>query len=144
MTGCSIFMSGPERFGRWAFFWVVLILASSAWGEGLQEGEWQLTSRTEVAGAAYAMPALSYSRCIKREMLIPAQEVPGRQCKLINERLEDDRYQWHLRCQTQDKAMEVHGEALYAGGKVQASVRLISGNMTRISHIQGERVGPCR
>ena len=137
-------MSGLEGFGRWAFLSLTLTLATAAWGAEPEEGEWQLVSRTEVAGAAYAMPALSYSRCIRREMLIPAQELPDRQCELIDERLEGGRYLWHLRCQAKGGEMDVQGEALYSGERVQASVRLVSGNMTRISHIRGERIGPCR
>jgi len=140
-------MSVPEGFGRRVLFLLLAFMSidsTAAWGEEPQEGEWQLTSRTEVAGAAYAMPALSYSRCISRDMLIPAQELPGRHCRLIDERLDGERYQWHLRCQGKGKEMDVRGEALYAGERVQASVRLVSGNMTRVSHIRGERIGPCR
>ena len=109
---------------------------------GLLEGEWRLVSRTEVAHAAYAMPAMSYERCLTSEMMIPAQELPGPDCQLLDQQRSEGRFQWHLRCQTQGKAMEVLGEARYAGARMQASVRLISDNMTRISHIRANASVP--
>ena len=139
-------MCAPERFTARSLLFLVfaLLLVADVWAADLHEGEWRLVSKTEVAGAAYAMPAMSYYRCISRSMMIPAQELPGRQCELVDEQRSGGRYSWRMRCQSKDKEMQVFGEAVYDGDRMQGSVRLVSGNITRISHIQGERIGSCR
>lgn len=116
------------------------VATSVAW-----EGEWRITARTEVLHAAYAMPPERYSRCISGESMNPAADPPGRHCRLVDEQISGSSYRWQMQCVAAgDRVMEVAGEAVYAGDSMRGSVRLVSGELTRVRHIRGYRVGPCR
>lgn len=149
-------MSGPDSAGRQdriLYAWLLLSVVAAAINpaavmaeslSGWQQGEWEITARTVVSHAAYAMPPEHYNRCISRENMNPAEDLPGGECRLIDEQISGSVYRWNMHCLAEGKAMNVHGEAVYEGAAMQGSVRLVSDTMTRVTHIIGKYIGPCR
>lgn len=150
-------MCGPDsldkkftHIARWPVLAVAVVLAgmpalqaensATDW----REGTWEIVARTEVPHAAYAMPPERYSKCISREKMNPAEDVAGQNCRLLDKQVSGSAYRWRMRCLADGQAMDVEGEAVYAGELMQGRVRMVSGKMTRITEINGRHVGPCR
>ena len=49
----------------------------------MQEGEWEITSKTEMPGMPMEMPPMKHIQCLTKEDFVPQSSQPGQECKVL-------------------------------------------------------------
>lgn len=126
------------------FVGVIVLIAGAAWaGPKMNPGQWEITTKTEMAG----MPSqsLTHTQCITSEDLVPMSGDANQQCQVKNMSTKGNTVSWEITCGGQGGQMDGTGEVTYAGDTLQGKMEMtIQGaDMKVTNHISGKRIGPC-
>jgi hypothetical protein len=120
-------------------------VAAAQAGTNMQDGMWEITSTTEMAGMSFSMPGSSFRQCITREDLVPRQQEPQQTCEMLENRIEGDTVIWKIRCTTEGGPVTSEGRITYHGDSLEGVINTtgpqIPGGMKQT--MQGKRVGAC-
>jgi Protein of unknown function (DUF3617) len=53
-------------------------------GVDMQDGLWEITTTTEMAGMPFQIPPMTITQCITQQDLVPQDEQPGNECTLTH------------------------------------------------------------
>jgi len=113
-----------------------------------QEGEWQITSQTEIPGIPFTPPAMTMRQCLTIKDRIPQGKDASGECKVTDVSNSGDTVRWTMRCGDANGTTEAKGEVTYSG-RIMKGVSHITtsgrgGSMQMTSRMKGRRIGPCQ
>ena len=127
---------------------VICLANACSAAQVLEEGEWEMTTQTEMSGMPEGMPALPaavHRQCLTNDMMVPAQANQGDQgCETIEQSVSGNTVTWRMRCTSNGITSEMNGSNTYSGDTMTGTMHMVSQGITMISHTTGKRIGPCK
>lgn len=108
---------------------------------------WEITSKMEMAGMPFAMPATTVRVCVAKEAATdPRQTMQDKDCKMTDIKTSGNKTTWKMRCVHDGEVMNGSGEFTGTASAYQGTTRLTgkSGGekIDMITSYRGKRVGP--
>jgi len=122
-------------------------------GPDMNEGKWQITTKTEIKGMPMQMPPQTYTQCIKKEDIVPETQTQNNmndECKILNHEVNGDTVTWEIECKSNNGGVSTgKGTVTYNGDTMEGRVdiNVSGGNMgdvKMIQHMNGKRIGDCK
>ena len=114
----------------------------------LQEGNWEITTRMEMPGMPFQMPAQKHNQCITKKEFVPDQSDKNRDCKVTDQKVTGNTVSWKMSCKGKDGTTEGEGKITYAGksydGMMMANMTQKGEAMTMKMNFAGKHTGPCK
>ena len=117
----------------------------------MEEGLWEITSKMEVPGMPFPMPATTHSQCITEKEMIPqGKDVENKQCKIDKTTISNDTVSWTMSCSNDGLVSKSSGKITYKGktfdGKIKVTtVGSESGrDMIFTTVMTGKYIGKCK
>jgi len=137
---------------RTAFFLLLvsLVLNSPASAEpDMQEGNWEMTIKTDMPGMPMAMPATKHTVCITQKDLVPQKPEQNQDCKMINQKISGNTVTWTMKCKMDKTVIESDGRITYKKDKFDGIINMTmndpdSGKMKMTQNMSGKRIGDCK
>jgi len=128
---------------------VVAVLSAPAQAApAFQEGEWQITTQTEIPGVPFTPPAITMSQCLTIKDHIPQGKDASGNCKVVDVNSSGNTVRWTMRCGDANGTTEAKGEVTYSGKTMKGVSHITTsgkgGTMQMTSHMKGHRIGPCQ
>ena len=129
---------------------VVLLTAFStsiaASGPDMQEGKWEITTRTEMVGMSMSMPPMTRTQCLTKKDFVPQDSQQGKECKVTDTKVVGNTVTWTIKCHGHGGAATGTGRITYSGSSFEGTFEMITdqANMRIISHMSGQRLGECK
>lgn len=118
--------------------------AQAGSGVDIEEGKWEITVTTEVAGMPMKMPPTTFTQCIKKDEPVPHQEQPNQKCKMSDIKTEGNTVSWTMTCKNPGGDMIGKGKVSYEGDKMNGGMDMETQGMKMTTKFDGHRVGPCK
>ncbi|MBI3222785.1 MAG: DUF3617 family protein [Nitrosomonadales bacterium] len=118
-----------------------------AMGSALAAGSdelWEVSSKMEMKGMPFAMPAQSNNVCIpKGQEKDPNRSVPNdKNCKMSDVKVSGNKMTWKMQCEGKD-AMSGSGEMTYGPGTYSGKMNMHSKEGDMVMAYDGKRIGSC-
>lgn len=115
----------------------------SAFAAGSDE-LWEVSSKMEMKGMPFAMPAHSSNVCIpKGQEKDPNRSVPNdKNCKMSDVKVSGNKMTWKMQCEGKD-AMSGSGEMTYGPGTYSGKMNMHSKDGDMVMAYDGKRIGSC-
>ena len=117
----------------------------------MKEGLWEITSKTEMPGMPFAMPATTFKQCITKKDLVPQGKNTSQQsCKMIDNKISGNTVTWTMICDQGGTSSKSTGKISYNGTtfsgemKMQTSNPRAGGMMDITTTMTGKRISDCR
>ena len=109
-----------------------------------KEEMWEVSSKMEMVGMPFAMPAQIDKMCIpKGQEKDPNKAVPNdKDCKMYDVKTSANKMSWKMKCEGKD-AMSGSGEMTYGEGSYTGKVKMHSDDGDMVISYNGKRVGSC-
>lgn len=130
------------------------LICGAAWAVGapaLQDGQWEMTSKTVVSGMPISMPAQTISVCLKKEDIakgdVPTGQPESGQCQTLESKSSGNSYSYKAVCKTEDGTTTISGTMQYTRTSYQGK-SLVETNaggqaMKISSEYSARRIGAC-
>jgi hypothetical protein len=136
-----------NRYVAVAMAIMFVALASWTWAEpNVKEGNWEITSTTEIKGLGTTLPQ-KVNQCISKKDVIP-MAAKDDQCKVVTSNVSGDAVTWAIECRKPEGTIEGQGEIIYKGETFDGLIRWTvtqpgqdKAEMTQ--KIAGRRIGAC-
>jgi len=136
---------------------LTMLLAGStgtafAAGPDFKEGEWGVSYRMEVVGMPFPMPPITAKKtmCLDKNNYVPDNSQQGQECKISDQKANDNTVTWTMRCRAQERIIEGHGKITYNGdrydGGMDAKLISVDSQAPVVGYkytMQGQRLGAC-
>lgn len=127
----------------------LLALPAAALAQGLEPGEWQFTTTTNVPGMPKPQ-SFTNTQCIRKQdaSSMPWERKPAGQsdCKTTAMKKSGDTTSWEMSCPS--TKMQGHGTARIRGGSLESEMTMVMEQEGRRiemrSKTTGKRLGPCK
>jgi hypothetical protein len=135
--------------------WAVILFVSFLWtdsgfaGPDMREGEWEITTQTEMPGMPFSMPPVTVTQCLTKENLVPSGQEPGQEkCEVLDVKVSGNTVSWCMRCRDEGSTMEGRGEITYHGDTFEGVTHIdvespSEGGMQMTNKMKGRRIGDC-
>ena len=114
----------------------------------LEEGNWEVTTKMEIPGMPFQMPAQKHNQCITKKEFVPDQSDKNRDCKVTDQKVTGNTVSWKMSCKGKDGTTEGEGKITYAGksydGMMMANMTQKGEAMTMKMNFAGKHTGPCK
>ena len=116
----------------------------------MQEGLWEMTTKTEMPGMPANIPPMKQTQCITKKDMIPQNQQQTPDCKITQSKVEGNTVTWAMKCSGGEAGdAEGTGKITYSGDKFEGSFSMEmqspeQGKIKMISKMSGKRVGPCK
>ncbi|HOO70525.1 MAG TPA: DUF3617 family protein [Spirochaetota bacterium] len=110
----------------------------------MQEGNWEITTTTDVQGVPYPMPPVTYTQCLTKKDLNPQKTEKGQECKEVSSKVQGNTYSWVIECRSMDTVTRSSGKITYRGTTFSGTVTTTTEGMVMKQTIRGRRLGPCK
>jgi hypothetical protein len=123
------------------------LVASAA--PNMEEGNWEVTTKMEMEGMPFAMPASKHNQCMTKKDAIPDTSQKNQDCKMLDQNMSGDTVSWKVQCKGKDGTVDGDGKITYSGktydGVMQAKMTSPKGevNVMKMS-FQGKHTGACK
>lgn len=112
-------------------------------GVNMQEGKWQMTIVTEMAGMPYAMPPMTYTDCLTRDDMNPQKEEKNQDCKQTSSKVEGNTYSWTMECRSSEGITRSSDRITYRGTAFDGVINTTTQGIVMKQKISGKRIGAC-
>jgi len=128
---------------------VIPMLALPAQADpAFQEGEWQITTQTEIPGMPFTPPAVTTRQCLTFKDRIPQGKDATGECKVVNQSSSGNTMRWTMRCDSPDGSTEAKGEVTYSSKTMKGVSHITTSSrgetMQMTSRMKGRRIGSCQ
>lgn len=114
-------------------------------GPNIKEGLWEITSKIEMEGMPFAMPASSHKKCLTNKDLVPQKDEKGQECKVKSRNVKGNTVSWEMDCTGRGGKMNSKGEVTYSGTTMNGTMLIsVEGQPPMNNTITGKRIGPCK
>jgi hypothetical protein len=138
-------MTGKVQFLLLA---VMLVLsAAPAWAApDVQEGTWEITTVTEMGGAAMQMPPQKHVQCLKQGDLVPQDPHNPQTCVFKEQSVKGNTVNWTVECSAGGVKSVSTGSITYSGDRFSGrmDIAMDGTDMKLASTMTGRRLGPCK
>jgi hypothetical protein len=111
----------------------------------IEEGLWEITSKMEMEGIPFAMPASSHKKCLANKDLVPQKEEEGQKCKVKKRNVKGNTVEWEMDCKGRGGKMNSKGEVTYSGTSMKGTMLIsVEGQPPMKNTMTGKRIGPCK
>jgi hypothetical protein len=110
----------------------------------MQEGNWEMTIKTDMSGAQFKLPPMKYTTCITKDNMNPQKSQKNQNCKIISSKIEGSTYSWVSECTTKEGKMKSEGSITYRGTTMDGIITTITNKMKMKQMISGRRLGACK
>ncbi|MGV1100445.1 DUF3617 domain-containing protein [Thiovibrio sp. JS02] len=120
--------------------------SSSPQGPDIDEGNWEISTKLEMADMPFAIPPVTYTMCLGKKDLIPQQEVQTQEnnCAVTSQTVQGDSVSWTVVCDTPEGKSTSTGTITYKGDSFDGTMKVEAGGMpTMTQSMNGRRLGPC-
>lgn len=108
----------------------------------MKPGKWRMTSRVEMAGVPFALPAQTITRCFSKmkQAVTPQNKNAG--CRMEDYSVSGNTATWKLVCKN---ATAMTGEStISAGGtSIRGKTTMVTGGRKMTTTMSGKWIGPC-
>jgi len=131
---------------------VVAVAPLSAAPAAMQEGNWELTMKMDMAGMPFAMPPVVVNHCYTKEDVkdskktIPSTSQKKDDCETKDVKVTGNKVTWKMQCKdgsTGSGEME-HKQASYNGMMTMEKVDKKGSKSKIVYHMSGKRLGDCK
>ena len=136
---------------NWIICTVALIVTLFLWtdvsvaGPNIKEGLWEITSKMEMEGMPFAMPATTHKKCLSSDDLVPQKEEKGQECKVKSRNVKGNTVTWDMDCTGRGGKMNSKGEVTYEGTTMNGTMLIsVEGQPPMKNKVTGKRIGPCK
>jgi len=113
-----------------------------------EEGEWEITSQTEIPGMPFTPPAVTMRQCLTLQDRIPQGKDASGECSVVDVNSSGDTVHWTMRCNDANGSTEAKGEVTYSGKSMQGVSHITTSSrgetMQMTSRMGGHRIGSCQ
>ena len=64
----------------------------------MQEGKWEITTKTEMVGMSMSMPPMTRTQCLTKKDLVPQDSQQGSECKITDTKVVGNTVTWTIKC----------------------------------------------
>jgi hypothetical protein len=127
-----------------------LVLSGFAFAEpNMQEGMWEITMKTEMAGMPMAMPPMKFTQCLTKKDLVPQKKEKNEDCKMISTKVDGNVVTWVAQCRMKDGTVDSTGKITYKGNGFDGVIKVLmdtkdTGKVEVTQHMSGQRIGDCK
>jgi len=125
-----------------------LLAAPVQGASAFQEGEWAITTQTEIPGIPFTPPAITMRQCLTIKDRIPQGKDAGGNCKVMDVNSSGNTVHWTMRCSDTNGTTEAKGEVTYSGKTMKGVSHITTSSrgetMQITNRMQGHRIGPCQ
>lgn len=127
-----------------------LVLSGFAFAEpNMQEGMWEITMKTEMAGMPMAMPPMKFTQCLTKKDLVPQKKEKNEDCKMISTKVDGNVVTWVAQCRMKDGTVDSTGKITYKGNGFDGVIKVLmdtkdTGKMEVTQYMSGQRIGDCK
>ncbi len=131
---------------------VVLCLSAApalAAGPNMTDGQWEMTMKMDMPGLPFAMPPITYSRCLTSKDLVPSQQDKNKECTTISSDIKGDTVSWVSECKdkkgvvTRSTGAITYKQDTFDGTISVTSVPAKAGEGSMSMKMAGRRIGAC-
>jgi len=126
----------------------LIFTGSAAAAPNMQDGKWEITSRTEIEGMPMNMPPYKYTLCLTKQNAVPQKQEKNEECKMTESRVVGDTIFWTVQCRTKEGSTEGKGKITYKGNSFDGIFTMTGkegGEKINIkNHMSGKRIGECK
>jgi len=127
---------------------IPVLTAPALAAPAFQEGEWKITTRTEIPGMPFTPPTVTMRQCLTLKDRIPQGKDDTGECKVVDVSSSGDTMRWTMRCNDATGTTEAKGEVTYSGKTMKGISYITSSSrgetMQMTSRMKGHRIGPCK
>ena len=112
----------------------------------MQEGEWKITTKTEMPGMPMPMPPVTHTQCLTNDDLIPqSNQQGGGDCRISDIEVDGNTVSWTMHCTGQGGETKGSGKITYSGDRFEGTMKMVmtQANMQMVNYISGIRIGDC-
>ncbi len=124
----------------------VPVLTPSAWAAAMEPGKWMITSRMEMTGVPFAMPASTITVCYSKKDIEDKKAVPpaGKKCDMKRYSASGNTVAWKMACKGKNGGLTTTGEMTFTGTSYEGKMTTVMpGGREVVTKISGKRVGDC-
>jgi hypothetical protein len=115
----------------------------------MEEGNWEITTKMEMAGMPFAMPPTKHNQCMTKKEAIPDQSRKGQDCTVTDQKMTGDTVSWRMQCKDKEGTTDGEGKITYAGksydGAMNMKMTSKKGEVNTMKmSFQGRHTGPCK
>ncbi len=132
----------------WLSFCLAVLLAPTCYAAGVDmaEGMWEITTKVEMTGMPFSMPAMTQSMCLTKEDLIPQQDLQTQNsdCTVKSKTISGNTVAWDVVCNTAEGKTTSVGKITYHGDSFEGAINMtVPGAGPMQQSMSGRRVGKC-
>ena len=125
----------------------MLVWFSGTYALDIQEGQYEITFKSEMKGMPISMPATTVKQCITQKDPVPSQSAAGQECRITDMKTEGNTVTWAMECTQQGNSMQATGSMTFQGDRFEGETEMKmgpqAGNMVLITRMPGMRIGEC-
>jgi hypothetical protein len=112
----------------------------------MQEGKWEITTKTEMVGMSMSMPPMTRTQCLTKKDFVPQDSQQGQECKITDTKVVGNTVTWTIKCHGHGGDATGTGRIIYSGSSFEGTFEMTTSqsNMKMISHMSGHRLGDCK
>src|SRR2546427_3166638 len=128
---------------------MLAVAISAPASAAMEEGNWEVTMRMEVAGMPFAMPPMKQNQCVTKKDLVPDMSQSDQNCLVKDQKVVGDTVSWRIQCKGKDGTMDGEGKIKYASkrydGEMRAKMTDPGGQAMEVQYtMQGIHTGACK
>jgi hypothetical protein len=147
----SLKMKGSKFSGVLTLFVGMMVSLASAAQVNMQEGKWEVTTKTKMEGLPFPIPVtpVTVTECLTKEDLVPKAGNKDKHCDVTDQNITGNKVTWKVKCANARGSSEGTGEIIYSGdsytGKMKTKMTDNKSKqaMTSTITMKGKRIGPC-
>jgi hypothetical protein len=125
------------------------LISSASADPDMQEGNWEMTMKTEMPGMPMAMPATKHTVCITKKDLVPQKPEQNQDCKMTSTKVSGNTVTWTMKCKMDKTTVDSDGKITYKKDKFDGVINIVmdgpdSGKMKMTQIMNGKRIGDCK
>lgn len=110
----------------------------------MKEGLWEITSKMEMPGMPMQMPAQSYKHCMTTDNMVPQQQSPNQDCKMISNNVRGNTVTWKMECKTPQGPTIMDGKVTYNNDSMNGVIKMKQSGMDMTQRMSGRYLGKCQ
>jgi len=128
---------------------ILVTLPLSGKAPNIREGQWEITTKTEMPGMPMAMPAVTHTQCLTKRDMVPQNSQENQGCKISKVKIKGNTVTWKIFCKNQNGTTSGSGKITYKGTTFKGYMTLVmkypgQEKMKMKSIMSGCRIGNCK
>jgi len=109
----------------------------------MQPGMWEWTTQMKMAGMDLQIPPTVFSSCITQQDLVPQNQSPNGDCKILENSTSGNTISWKIQCDSPHGSSTTSGKMTYSGSSASGAMDVVARGMAMSATMSGRRTGGC-